>query len=1264
MKRQFLLLIITLIFILTICGSVAAADNTTELVSVNNSSIQGNQASDDPVVSADGRFVAFSSDADNLVPGDTNGYRDVFVRDRFLNITERVSISTSGQEGNYYSYEPAVSADGRYIVFTSFASNLVAGGVPPGQSQLYVRDRLLGITELLSISPNGSPGDGFSQSGSISADGRYVAFISSSTNLMITPTSGSFEVYVRDMISGVTERVSVSYDGSIHGGCSWPPSISGDGRFVAFVSWAPLDGVDDSWADLFLYDRQLKTTTKIARQFHWDEGIHIFQTALSGDGRYLAFVNRPFIIYGPPSIGDPNYWQYYNQNIFVLDRVNGNIKMVSVSDSGGWGNGWSMDLSISGDGHYLVFTSYANNLVAGDDNDALDIFICDLQSGIIQRVIESPAGYAGDTRFNPSLSSMGNYLVFNSDADNLVAGDSNGNTDVFIHTFKEKISVQGYLDHEQVRSGDILRIRAASNRDTIMVTAIINGVNYNLIKQPDNWWTLDYTVPSLSDNIYSVTLTAFDGTGNSGTNSINFNVDNTPPTVSGYVNPNLLRSGDSLTLQVSSDPDTSSITAIIQGMTYNLVKQVDGTWRLIYTVPNADDGNYPIQLTATDKAGNQGTADFSFNVDNTPPTVTGIITPNLVKLGDSTILTVSSSTDTARVTANINGMSFNLIKQADGSWKLDYTVPSLPDGSQSVILTAFDNAGNQGTVTLTFTVDNTLPTLTGTLNPEQVVAGGEIKINVLASPDTESVFATINGQRIALVYLNGSWAATYTIPSNKNVGWDMVTIDAMDRAGNQGQAYAYYMVTASGSSTTPGSPGGIGTPTSGNAAGYQSGINLWSITSGLFSRPVNYLSSGAGSDVSTVLVDLLKNFGFGSFVQTQNQITVSSSGSTTGSVFGPLAPYIYGSDPFSGLLKDADASWRINHQGPSVYGPLAGILESPFNPFNMHFYIWDKMIQAGQKAWQSGNIWDFFNYDFYHIYGYSNLDNMWGGENIKALLYYGFGIDGNGDMSMGNFLLNLAAIIPIGRAASIIGKSLTGILERAGIKIGINLGDNIIVKGISDYIGKLTQKFNLNNPETLKEITSFILGNAVLPNPVGLGADILKGLAKLAGNEKLIAATTAFSNFEFRRGLGDLGNLLISFDPVKKIMESYSATINLITKNVQYLGDTAKQLISTTVNAVKTGVGKVVNKVATTVKQVANKVATTVKKTVSKVVTKVKTAVNKVVTTVKKAVNKVVTTVKKTVNKVVNTVKQVANKVTNAVTSGVNWIKNKIRLPW
>jgi hypothetical protein len=168
------------------------------------------------------------------------------------------------------------------------------------------------------------------------------------------------------------------------------------------------------------------------------------------------------------------------------------------------------------------------------------------------------------------------------------------------------------------------------------------------------------------------------------------------------------------------------------------------------------------------------------------------------------------------------------------------------------------------------------------------------------------------------------------------------------------------------------------------------------------------------------------------------------------SIYGPLAPYLTG-NPLSGLFKYNDEAWKINNKG-SLYGWFAGILNHPMNPFSHIFYTWDKFAQAGQKAWRTGNVWDFFNYPFYRVYGYSNLDKMWGGQNIKTLLDWGFGIDEKGDLSVGGFLLLLFSIIPIGRVVSVAGKALSRILSKAGLKVGVNLAENWSIRKFGNFL--------------------------------------------------------------------------------------------------------------------------------------------------------------------------------------------------------------------
>jgi len=173
----------------------------TEIVSVSSSGEQGNLSSDEPSISADGRFVAFESYAFNLVSGDTNEVSDIFVHDRQTGATERVSVSTSGAQGNDDSWQSSISADGRFVAFQSYASNLVSGDTNDTED-IFIHDRQTGMTELVSVSSSGEQACGYSNWASISADGRFVAFYSPASNLVSGDTNGWEDVFVRDRCPG------------------------------------------------------------------------------------------------------------------------------------------------------------------------------------------------------------------------------------------------------------------------------------------------------------------------------------------------------------------------------------------------------------------------------------------------------------------------------------------------------------------------------------------------------------------------------------------------------------------------------------------------------------------------------------------------------------------------------------------------------------------------------------------------------------------------------------------------------------------------------------------------------------------------------------------------------------------------------------------------------------------------------------------------------------------------------------------------------
>ncbi len=414
-------------------GPAAAVGDTTRRVSVSSTEAQGNGVSVDPTISSDGRYVAFTSIATNLVPGDTNRSDDVFVRDRKLGITRRVSVSSTETQGHASSAGPAISADGRYVAFGSEASNLVPGDTN-GSQDVFVRDRKLGTTGRVSVSGTENEGNDDVNFGppAISADGRYVAFGSEASNLVPGDTNGSRDVFVRDRKLGTTGRVSVSgTEAQANGDVSFgSPAMSSDGRYVSFVSEASnlVPGDTNRSRDVFVRDRKLGTTGRVSLSGTETQGngdVDFEAPAISSAGRYVSFGSAASNLVP----GDTND----TSDVFVRDRELGTTRRVSVSSTGAQGNRGSGDPAISSAGRYVSFRSDASNLVAGDTAGAVDVFVRDRKLGTTRRVSVSSTGAQGNSfSFEPAISSRGRYVSFSSDASNLVAGDTNGAFEVFV----------------------------------------------------------------------------------------------------------------------------------------------------------------------------------------------------------------------------------------------------------------------------------------------------------------------------------------------------------------------------------------------------------------------------------------------------------------------------------------------------------------------------------------------------------------------------------------------------------------------------------------------------------------------------------------------------------------------------------------------------------------------------------------------------------------------------------------------------------------
>jgi len=212
---------------------------TTDLISKPSFSPRANGNSQYPAISANGRFVVFQSDARNLVPSDHNSNADIFLYDYRTGLIEMISLNQSGLPGNSYSFEAEVSGDGRYVVFESDATDLVPNDTN-GAIDIFVRDRQAGTTQRASVSTLGVEADRDCYSPTISGDGRFVAFQTKSGNLVAGDTDQNSDVFTHDLQSGVTEMVSLNYFGGQVSGECYNPSLSASGQFIAFDTFEAL----------------------------------------------------------------------------------------------------------------------------------------------------------------------------------------------------------------------------------------------------------------------------------------------------------------------------------------------------------------------------------------------------------------------------------------------------------------------------------------------------------------------------------------------------------------------------------------------------------------------------------------------------------------------------------------------------------------------------------------------------------------------------------------------------------------------------------------------------------------------------------------------------------------------------------------------------------------------------------------------------------------------------------------------------------------
>ncbi|MDZ4761724.1 MAG: Ig-like domain-containing protein [Alphaproteobacteria bacterium] len=395
-------------------------------ISTDAAGAQGNSSSEQPAISADGRYVTFLSYASNLVAGDTNNTGDIFRKDLQTGAITRVSTDTAGVQANNFSEQPAISADGRYVTFQSYASNLVPGDTN-GQPDIFRKDLQTGAITRVSTDAAGAQANTSSEQHAISADGRYVTFLSFASNLVAGDTDNTIDIFRKDLQTGAITRVSTDAAGAQGNNASFEPAISADGRYVTFYSSASnlVAGDTNGQPDIFRKDLQTGAITRVSTDASGAQGnTSSFDPGISSDGRYVTFSSNASNLVA----GDTNN----TTDIYRKDLQTGAIVRVSSDASGAQGNNTSSGSAISSDGRYVTFYSSASNLVAGDTNNLADIFRKDLQTGAITRVSTDAAGVQGNNiSLQPAISADGRYVTFRSDASNLVAGDTNA-PDIFV----------------------------------------------------------------------------------------------------------------------------------------------------------------------------------------------------------------------------------------------------------------------------------------------------------------------------------------------------------------------------------------------------------------------------------------------------------------------------------------------------------------------------------------------------------------------------------------------------------------------------------------------------------------------------------------------------------------------------------------------------------------------------------------------------------------------------------------------------------------
>lgn len=408
-----------------------SAPPLTERVSIRSNggqTIGGNNSFAD--ITPSGRYVSFTSNADNVVPEDTADYQDIFRHDRETGKTKRVSLATSGAPANGHSSVSAISDDGTVIAFSTQATNLSPKDDATNYD-IYVRDLATGKTKLVSVNTSGTEGSGTSGTTAISGNGRFVAFVSDADDLVPDDDNAENDVFIRDLVEGETTRISVASDETEGADASGAPTVSETGRYVAFESLAEnlvAPSLANTAEDVFLRDRQKGKTKLVSINPNLVPADGSSSSpAISSDGQLVAFESGASNLFYDDGA--------FFRDIFVKNTRTGKVEIISVPADGSTNDGSSFDADISANGRYVSFESESTKLVTSMDTLLSHAFVYDRVSGLMERVSSTPTGQScsgANGSYVVRVSSQGPFVSFESDCTDIVANDTNGNYDAFV----------------------------------------------------------------------------------------------------------------------------------------------------------------------------------------------------------------------------------------------------------------------------------------------------------------------------------------------------------------------------------------------------------------------------------------------------------------------------------------------------------------------------------------------------------------------------------------------------------------------------------------------------------------------------------------------------------------------------------------------------------------------------------------------------------------------------------------------------------------